>query len=86
MWNIFLLGTMGLGGSEGQGSLFSLELDGTVNTHKTGVSISNGIAWSADNRTMYYIDSTPRKIYAFDFDMAAGQLSKLCSLFVSYYY
>lgn len=59
-----------------QGSLFSLEVDGTVKTHKTGVSISNGLAWTEDNRTMFYIDSIPRKVWAYDFDLATGTMSK----------
>lgn len=70
---------MGLGSNEGEGSLYTLELDGTVKTKKTGVSISNGLAWTADNRTMYYIDSTPRKVYAFDFDLNTGNISKWTS-------
>lgn len=61
-----------------QGSLFSLELDGTVRTHKTKVSISNGLAWTEDNRTMYYIDSIPRKLWAYDFDLASGTMSRSC--------
>lgn len=61
---------------EGQGSLYSLEVDGTVKTHKTNVSISNGLTWTEDNRTMFYIDSVPRKIWAYDFDLAKGTMSK----------
>ena len=57
-------------------SLYSLELDGTVRKHKGDITISNGLAWSADNTTMYYIDSHPRKVYAYDFDLDSGTLSK----------
>jgi len=32
------------------------------------VTISNGIGWSPDQRTMYYVDSGPGTIYAFDVD------------------
>ncbi len=58
------------------GSLYSLERDGTFRSHLTNIDISNGLAWMSDNRTMFYIDSSPRKVYAFDFDMEAGELSK----------
>ncbi|WAR23980.1 RGN-like protein [Mya arenaria] len=58
------------------GSLFSLETDGTIRKHKEGVSISNGLAWTEDNRTMYYIDSIPRKVFAYDFDIATGTMRK----------
>ena len=60
-----------------QGSLFSMDADGTVKTHKTGVSISNGLAWTDDNRTMFYIDSIPRKLWAYDFDISTGTMSTL---------
>ena len=59
-----------------QGALYSFELDGTVRKYKDKISISNGLAWSADNKTMYYIDSIPRKIWAYDFDIASGTMSK----------
>ena len=59
-----------------QGSLYSLELDGTIRRHKGQITISNGLAWSSDNKTMYYIDSTPRKVWAYDFDLASGTMSK----------
>ena len=59
-----------------QGALYSLELDGSVRKHKDGVTISNGLAWTDDNRTMYYIDSIPRKVWAYDFDLTTGTMSK----------
>jgi len=39
------------------------------------VSISNGLAWSVDHRTLYYIDSPTRQIVAFDFDDGRGAIS-----------
>jgi len=57
------------------GHLFTLERDGTLRTHLDKISISNGLAWTEDRKTMYYIDSLPRKIYAFDFDMEKGEIS-----------
>ncbi|KAL1466275.1 hypothetical protein MTO96_042850, partial [Rhipicephalus appendiculatus] len=39
-----------------------------------GVTISNGITWTNDNRIMFYDDSVPRQIYAFDFDLATGEI------------
>jgi gluconolactonase len=57
------------------GSLFSLDKNKVVRTQRTKVDLSNGLAWSHDNRTMFYIDSVPRKLYAFDFDLDAGTIS-----------
>ena len=63
MQKCYFAGTMCLEWKEDIGSLYSFELDGTIRLHKEKVTISNGIAWSSDNKTMYYIDSTPRKIW-----------------------
>lgn len=40
-----------------------------------GTSVSNGICWSPDNRTLYYIDSFLYHIKAFDYDLATGNIS-----------
>jgi sugar lactone lactonase YvrE len=37
-----------------------------------GFTISNGIGWSPDDRTMYFTDTPARRIYAYDFDATAG--------------
>ena len=59
-----------------QGSLYSIDSDHTVKKHVDKMDISNGLAWSLDNTVFYYIDSLPRKIYAFDFDLPTGSLCK----------
>jgi sugar lactone lactonase YvrE len=41
---------------------------------ETGLTISNGIGWSPDNKTMYFTDSMPRTIYAYDFDPITGAI------------
>jgi sugar lactone lactonase YvrE len=40
------------------------------------ITVSNGLAWSPDGRTMYWSDTTAHTIYAFDFDLADGTLSR----------
>jgi len=57
------------------GTLFTLERSGEIKTHINKISISNGMAWTADRKTMYYIDSVPRKVYAFDFNIEKGEIS-----------
>lgn len=74
-------GTMGLPRPDGSytprdGSLYSLDINGDVTKHLSHIGISNGLAWSHNNKTMFYIDSIPRKVYAFDFDIANGTLSE----------
>jgi sugar lactone lactonase YvrE len=58
-----------------RGSLYRLDADLSVHTMLTGVSISNGIVWTADMKTMYFNDSTPYTVTAFDYDHAAGVIS-----------
>ena len=72
----FWAGTMEFAGADDRGKLYRLDPDGTVTTHVEGVRISNGLAWSADHRTMYFIDSFAWSVDAFDFDAAAGTVSR----------
>jgi len=55
--------------------LFRLDLDGDVTIVEDSILTSNGIGWSPDNRTMYYSDSGPGIVYAYDFDLSAGEIS-----------
>jgi len=64
-----------------QGSLYSVDADHTVKKHVDKIDISNGLAWSLDNSVLYYVDSWPRKVYAFDFDLFSGSLCKCDVLF-----
>ncbi len=58
-----------------RGSLYRLDPDLSVHTLLTGVSISNGIVWTADRKTMYYNDSMPYLVSAFDYDDATGRIN-----------
>jgi sugar lactone lactonase YvrE len=57
------------------GSLYRLDADGTCTTMAEGTIVSNGIAWSPDDRTMYYADSRALTVWAYDFDLESGSLS-----------
>lgn len=70
----FWAGTMAEDESPGRGALYRLELDGTVTTVLEGLTISNGIGWTADGRTMFLNDSGPGTIDAFVVDPASGDL------------
>ena len=50
-------------------------IPGKLSKHISGVSISNGMDWSGDKNTMYYIDSLPKKVYAFDYNEINGDIS-----------
>jgi sugar lactone lactonase YvrE len=60
---------------EGGGGLYRLDTTGRADLVLDGLTISNGIGWSPDGRTMYLVDSGPRVIYAYAFDGELGTLS-----------
>ena len=39
-----------------------------------GIEISNGMDWSLDGQTFFYVDSLAGKIYGFNFDCKTGKL------------
>jgi sugar lactone lactonase YvrE len=71
----FVAGTMDWAQQEPLGALYMLRPDGTVSVLLENVTISNGLAWSADAATLYYIDSPRQSVDAFDFDQEAGTIS-----------
>ena len=58
------------------GALYRLGPDGTITTMLDRVTESNGIGWSTDGVTMYFVDSgePETRIRAFGFDVASGDL------------
>ena len=71
----FWAGTKDSEGRRPIGSLYRLDPDRTVNEVIRGVTISNGLGWSPDGYTMYYIDSATYGIDAFTADPASGSIS-----------
>lgn len=61
--------------SQPLGALYCLDTDGTVSKRLDGVCISNGIVWTSDGETMYFIDSPTRRVDAFDFDRVNGTIA-----------
>jgi sugar lactone lactonase YvrE len=68
----FWAGTLG---DPFKNSLYRLDPDLTIHRMDTGFDISNGIGWSPDNKVMYFTDSTPGIIYAYDYDLATGSIA-----------
>jgi sugar lactone lactonase YvrE len=72
----FWIGTMSRGGDVvGAGSLYRLDDDGRLRRVLSGLTIANGLGWSPDQRTMYFIDSPTREVWAFDFRLADSAIS-----------
>jgi len=68
------VGTMSLQMTQGVAALFRLDKDLVPTKMVSNVTISNGLSWSLDGKTMYYIDSPTQKVQAFHFDPQTGDI------------
>lgn len=66
------IGTMG---EHQSAALYRLDADHSLHTMQTGITNSNGILWSGDKKTMYYIDTPTYKVTAYDFNNETGQIT-----------
>lgn len=66
------IGTMG---EPGRAGLWMLDHEAQWHLRLDGVTVSNGLAWSQDLQTLYYIDSPLRSLSAFDYHHASGTIS-----------
>lgn len=72
----FWIGTMDEKGRKGRGDLFVLEKDLTTSVKISNVTISNGMAWSKDSRTFYYIDTAEQNVVAYNYNISNGCISE----------
>lgn len=59
---------------EPHGSLYRFDADGSLHTMDSGITVSNGLGWSPDQRTLYFVDTYRRVIYGYDYAAAAGTI------------
>lgn len=71
----FWAGTMDIDAKEGAGSLYMLDEQYKISKKLDNLSISNGIAWSPDNKYMYFIDTPTKQIVRYDYDNTTGNIS-----------
>jgi sugar lactone lactonase YvrE len=72
----FWAGTMDQVHSEqGAGSLYVLNRDLSISVKLQDVTCSNGIAWSIDQTTFYYIDTPTRQVMAYDYDPGSSAIT-----------
>lgn len=69
-------GTMDLEETEPLGCLYRVSPSGGLAAVLPEVTVSNGLGWSPDGRTLYYIDSARSALEAFAFEPATGTLSE----------
>lgn len=58
--------------TEPLGAIYRLNGDGEISRMISDVIVGNGLAWSPDNRTMYFADTGRGTIYALDYDIETG--------------
>ncbi len=69
------VGTMDHGVSKPIAALYRVSGDYSVRKMVDGVTVSNGITWSPDGKTMYYIDSPTNTVVAYDYDINRSEIS-----------
>jgi sugar lactone lactonase YvrE len=69
------VGSMHLDGKKGAATLYMMDNQQEIHPKLDSVTISNGIIWSLDNQTMYYIDTPTRQVRAFDFEPETGEIT-----------
>jgi sugar lactone lactonase YvrE len=68
-------GTMAFDGATDRGALYRFAA-GHLDMVLSPVSVSNGLDWSPDNSTMYYVDSALQRIDRIDYDLDTGELGQ----------
>ena len=69
------VGSMHLDQSAPKANLYKVAANGQATKMLDSVTISNGIVWTSDKKTMYYIDTPTGHIRAFDFDHETSTIS-----------
>jgi L-arabinonolactonase len=55
--------------------LWRLDTDLSVTQVDSGIICSNGPCWSPDDKTFYFADTFQKEMWAYDYDLATGELS-----------
>jgi len=73
----FWVGSMAYDQAPKAANLYMIDGTGEATLKLDSVTISNGIVWTKDKSTMYYIDTPTSEIKAFDYDDASGAISNM---------
>jgi sugar lactone lactonase YvrE len=71
----FWIGTLAMDSRRRGAVLWRMDKDKSLHLMLDSVSISNGIVWTADRKTMYYNDTPTGTIQGFDYDDKTGEIS-----------
>jgi sugar lactone lactonase YvrE len=68
------IGTMDMDFKLGAASLYCIDKNLSIEKKLGNLTISNGMAWTADNQRMYFIDSPTQTIKSYIFDANSGAI------------
>jgi len=71
----YWVGSRNPGNEEASGSLYRFDPDFTCHRMDTGFIVANGMAFSPDDRTLIFGDSTTQTYYRYDLDLDAGTVA-----------
>jgi len=77
------IGTMDNKIQEPTGAFYSVDGDGAVSKHFDDIRVTNSVAISPDQKTLYFSDTRRFTMFAFDLDVDAGMISNR-RVFVDY--
>src|SRR5258706_1550409 len=69
------VGTMHMKHLKGHGSLYCITANKQADKKIGNTTISNGLAWSLDNTTLYFIDSPTQMVQSFIYDEQSAEIS-----------
>lgn len=71
----FWAGTMPLSEEPNAGNVYVVEKKLSITKKNESITISNGMAWSVDHQTFYFIDTPTLEVVAYDYDKSTGQIN-----------
>jgi sugar lactone lactonase YvrE len=71
----FWVGTMAMDNRKKGAMLYRIDKDKSIHQMLDSVTISNGIVWTADKKTMYYNDTPTGTVQGFDYNDKTGEIT-----------
>jgi len=68
------IGTMDMTFKPGASSLYCIDKNLSIEKKLINLTISNGMAWTSDNKRMYFIDSPTQSVQSYFFDPVTGDI------------
>lgn len=70
----FWIGSMHKKAAPKTGDLYRVDTQMNTTKHIADTSISNGMAWTSDQKTFYYIDTTAYEVWQYDYDITTSEI------------